>query len=153
MDLSGNAIDDPVEREGIMNEIRVGKVSSINYAAGTVRVVYQDKSEKGTAELPVFCGMGEYQMPKIDDQVLVLHLSNDSSIGIVMGGFWSNKKSPMQSGPGTYQKKFNDEGTAFIQLLAGNNLTIRADEVVLQGTAGTITISDLLAMKRKIDAL
>ena len=74
-----------------MNEVRVGRVSSINYEAGTVRVVYLDKSDKTTAELPVFCGMGEYQMPQINDAVLVLHLSNDSSIGIVMGRFWSAK--------------------------------------------------------------
>ena len=65
-----------------MNEIRIGKVSFVNYTAGTVRVVYPDRSDKSTAELPVFCGFGkEYQMPDVGDLVLVVHLSNDSSMG------------------------------------------------------------------------
>lgn len=136
-----------------MNEIRIGKVSSVNYAAGTVRIVYKDKSDKGTAELPVFCGMGEYQMPKVDDQVLVLHLSNDSSIGIVMGRFWTGKIPPVIHGPGAYQKNLSDDGTAFIQHLANGILTIRSGEVALQGNAGIITLSELIEMKHKLDSL
>lgn len=136
-----------------MNEVRVGRISSINYAAGTVKVVYLDKSDKGTAELPLFCGQGEYQMPKVDDQVLVLHLSNDSSMGIVMGRFWSAKTVPPRSGPGVYQKTFNEAGTAFLQLLPGSALTLGGEEVALQGAGGTITVSELLAMKRKLDSL
>lgn len=82
-----------------MNEIRVGNVSSINYAAGTVRVVYPDKSDKSTAELPVFCGFGkEYQMPDVGDLVLVVHLSNDSSMGIAMGKFWNQSMAPKKVG-------------------------------------------------------
>lgn len=80
-----------------MNEIRIGKVSFVNYTAGTVRVVYPDRSDKSTAELPVFCGFGkEYQMPDVGDLVLVVHLSNDSSMGIAMGNSgtspWLRKK-------------------------------------------------------------
>lgn len=135
-----------------MNEIRVGKVSSINYTAGTVRVIYQDKSEKGTAELPVFCGMGEYQMPNIDDQVLVLHLSNDSSMGIVMGKFWTDKSLPRQSGPGIYQKEWNGNGDSFMRL-ASEMLTICAREIALQSSAGSITVSDLIRMKHKLETL
>ncbi len=135
-----------------MNEIRVGKVSSINYAAGTVRIVYPDKSEKGTAELPVFCGMGEYQMPKVDDQVLVVHLSNDSSVGIVMGRFWSGSFLPPLSGAGAYYKRLSDDGAVFLQQLGGV-LTLCAGEFVLQGSAGTITLTQLIEMKQKLDSL
>lgn len=57
------------------NEIfRVGKVSSIDYAAGLVRVVYPDKDNSVTAPLPMLCT--EYNMPKVGDPVMVLHLSN-----------------------------------------------------------------------------
>lgn len=133
-----------------MNEIRIGKVSSINYEAGTVKVVYPDRSDKGTADFPVFCWMGEYQMPKVNDQVLVLHLSNDSSIGIVMGRFWSAKTMPMQSGVNTYQKIFCSDGSSFLQVLE-NVLMIKSGEIALSGAAGTITLSELLAMKRKLE--
>lgn len=135
-----------------MNEIRVGKVSSVNYTAGTVRIVYPDKSEKGTAELPVFCGIGEYQMPKVDDQVLVVHLSNDSSVGIVMGRFWSGSFLPPQSGEGVYHKRLSDDGAAFIQQIGGV-LTLCAGEIALRGSAGTITLTQLIETKRRLDSL
>lgn len=136
-----------------MNEIRVGRVSSIDYAAGTAKIAYPDKSSTGTADFPVFCGMKEYQMPKVDDQVLVLHLSNDSSIGIVMGRFWSAKTVPNQGTPGAYRKDLNDSGTAYIQMQDGGPLKIHADNLVLSGAAGSITLTDLITMKRKLDAL
>ena len=48
------------------NEIfRVGKVSSIDYAAGLVRVVYPDKDNSVTAPLPMLCT--EYNMPKVGE--------------------------------------------------------------------------------------
>ncbi len=136
-----------------MNEVRVGRVSSINYEAGTVRVVYLDKSDKTTAELPVFCGMGEYQMPQINDAVLVLHLSNDSSIGIVMGRFWSAKNIPVQGAEGVYRKVFDSSGTAFLQVVSGALTLCGGQDVTLSGKNGSITLSQLIEMKQKVDSL
>lgn len=136
-----------------MNEIRVGRVSTINYAAGTVKVAYPDRSDKDTAELPVFCGLGkEYQMPKVGEPVLVLHLSNDSSMGIVLGGFWTEKATPKESGENVYYKAFQNNGDAFLQVLDGK-MMLGASELSLRDNAGTISVSELLAMKRKLEAL
>lgn len=76
------------------NEIfRVGKVSSIDYAAGLVRVVYPDKDNSVTAPLPMLCT--EYNMPKVGDPVMVLHLSNGTEAGLVLGRYWSgNNQTP-----------------------------------------------------------
>lgn len=134
-----------------MNEVRIGRVSSVNYPAGTVRVAYPDRSGRDTAELPVFCGMGkEYRMPAVGDAVLVLHLSNDSSMGIVMGGFWSLKTAPPKSGEEVYYKAF--QGEAFMQVVSGR-MTLGAEEIALQDGSGRITVSELLEMKRKVDRL
>ena len=135
-----------------MNEVRIGKVSSVNAAAGTVRITYADKSDKATAELPVFCGMGEYQMPAVNDTVLVLHLSNDSSIGIVMGRFWSATNPPPQGEAQMYRKSFDAAGAAFLQAAAGR-ITLFGQELTLSGSAGAITLSELIALKRKVDSL
>lgn len=136
-----------------MNEVRIGRVSSVNYPAGTVRVAYPDRSGRDTAELPVFCGMGqEYRMPAVGDAVLVLHLSNDSSMGIVMGGFWSLKTAPPKSGEAVYYKAFQDQGAAFMQVVSGR-MTLGAEGITLQDGSGTITVSELLEMKRKVDGL
>ena len=77
------------------NEIfRVGKVSSIDYAAGLVRVVYPDKDNSVTAPLPMLCT--EYNMPKVGDPVMVLHLSNGTEAGLVLG----RRGGPVPQGPG-----------------------------------------------------
>lgn len=136
-----------------MNEIRIGKVSSVNYTAGTVRVVYPDKSDKSTAELPVFCGFGkEYQMPDVGDLVLVVHLSNDSSMGIAVGKFWNQTMAPPKGGADVYYKEFQKEGASFLEAAAGI-LRIHAASLVLEDSSGTISVSELLAMKRKVDSL
>ena len=62
------------------NEIfRVGKVSSIDYAAGLVRVVYPDKDNSVTAPLPMLCT--EYNMPQVGDPVMVLHQRDRGGAG------------------------------------------------------------------------
>lgn len=56
------------------NNIRLGKISAVDYAAGTVRVVYHEKDDAVTAPIPLISS--EYFMPEVDDMVMVLHLSN-----------------------------------------------------------------------------
>ena len=43
------------------NNIRLGKISAIDYAAGTVRVVYHEKDDAVTAPIPLISS--EYFMP------------------------------------------------------------------------------------------
>ena len=49
--------------------IRLGKISSINYTAGKARVVYEDRDDSVTSELP-FLAL-QYNIPKVDDLVVV----------------------------------------------------------------------------------
>ena len=67
-----------------MNDaIRIGKVSSIDYARGMVQVVYHDKDDDVTRLLPLLSF--EYRMPPVGALVLVAHLTNGSEAGVV---FW-----------------------------------------------------------------
>ena len=68
--------------------VRVGMVSSVEN--GMVRVYYPDREET-TASLHLFAGNGEYSLPQVNDQVIVLHLSNDTSTAVVLGSFWSKQ--------------------------------------------------------------
>lgn len=43
--------------------IRLGKISSINYTAGKARVVYEDRDDSVTSELP-FLAL-QYNIPKV----------------------------------------------------------------------------------------
>ena len=74
-----------------METVRFGKISSVNYEAGTVRVVYHEKDDCVTSEIPLLSF--EYMMPEVDDAVLVLHLSNGAEVGVVIPSTPSTKSS------------------------------------------------------------
>lgn len=86
------------------SEIRIGRVSSINYETGMARVTYRDKDETVTTEFPMLNFNDEYRMPKVGQDVMVAHLSNGSSRGVVMGTIWNRKYAPMETGADLYRK-------------------------------------------------
>lgn len=86
------------------SEIRIGRVSSVNYETGMARVTYRDKDETVTSEFPMITNNEEYRMPEIGQQVLVAHLSNGSSRGAIIGTVWNQKNAPKESGKGLYRK-------------------------------------------------
>ena len=91
-----------------MDNIRIGTVGTVNYQNATVSVFYTDMNDLATAELPYFSVTGEYKMPKVGEQVLVLHLSNGESFGVVLGGFFSDEDLPKESGEGLFYKQLTD---------------------------------------------
>ena len=101
---------------------RVGKVSSIDYAAGLVRVAYHDKDDSVTAPLPMLCT--EYNMPQVGDPVMVLHLSNGTEAGLVLGRYWSNNNKPPEGAAGLFRKELDrTPGKAMIRY-DGSTLTM-----------------------------
>lgn len=124
------------------NEIRQGKVSAVNYATGMVRVVYHDKDDSVTREIPMLSD--EYNMPAPGDLVLVLHLSNGTEAGVVMGRPWSGKHKPPEGAAGLYRKDLaRTPGEAMIRYKDGV-LTIKAAKVV---EAGNVEVTGDLAVK------
>ncbi|WP_418443651.1 hypothetical protein [Blautia sp.] len=53
--------------------IRIGRVSSIDYGSGMISVTYPDLDDSVTDDLPVFSMGDEYKMPPVGAEVLVLH--------------------------------------------------------------------------------
>ena len=86
-------------------EIRVGKVSSIDYPSGMIRVVYHDKDNDVTRPIPLFSS--EYAMPPVGALVAVVHLSNGAEAGVVLGRPWSAKLTPPEGFQGLYRKDFD----------------------------------------------
>lgn len=119
-----------------MNNIRIGTVGTVNYQKAMVSVVYTDMNDLATAELPYFSFTGEYKMPKVGEQVLVLHLSNGESFGVVLGGFFSDEDLPKESGEGLFYKQLTD------------SITIKAK-------GGTLELGgvDIKELERRVDAL
>ena len=124
------------------NEIRQGKVSAVNYATGMVRVVYHDKDDSVTREIPMLSD--EYNMPAPGDLVLVLHLSNGTEAGVVMGRPWSGKHKPPEGAAGLYRKELaRTSGEAMIRY-KGGVLTIKASKTVEEGD---VEVTGNLAVK------
>ncbi|MFR4350581.1 MAG: hypothetical protein ACLT3H_02810 [Roseburia sp.] len=94
--------------------IRIGKVSSINYESGMMRIVYNDKGSAVTKELPYMNFNDEYTMPKVGEQVVTAHLSNGNSRAIILGKTWDKKNTPAETGKGIYRKEFSrTRGSAY----------------------------------------
>lgn len=96
-----------------MDTLRIGKISSINYTNGTARVLYTDRDNAVTAELPLLSN--EYYMPAIDDLVLVCHLPNGGQAGVIIGPFWNDNNRPPAGGAGTFRKDFDRDGNCYIK--------------------------------------
>lgn len=123
--------------------IRTGHVSSVNYETGMVRVLYKDRGQETTIELPYMSFNDEYSMPEEGTQVLSVHLSNGSSRGIVIGPMWNKKNKPAESGKGIYRKEMSrKKGTAYIRysdgdgeylLIAPNVKILAMEQVTVDG--------------------
>ena len=93
--------------------IRQGRISSLNYETGRARVVYEDKNNAVTQELPLLTF--EYDMPRVGDQVYVAHQSNGVENGIVISRYWRDDEMPVEYGPHIWRKELRDDAGSFIK--------------------------------------
>ncbi len=130
------------------NIIRIGKISSIKPKDGTVRVAYSDRNDAVTMDIPLFSF--EYKMPKVGDQVIVLHLENGSEAAVVLGRVWSKVNVPPENGEKLYRKdlgqtvgkaviRYNEETDTLDIKCPGGTLNIEAKTVNITGTTVNIT--------------
>ena len=126
--------------------IRTGFVSSVDTAAGTVQVTYADRDQMVTGHFPVLCFGGEYHLPEINDPVLAVHLSTDLSSGFVLGTYWNQENRPRQ------QEWYKQAGAAAFKL-AGEALYIEAPEIYFISGSGSISASELIALKDRVERL
>lgn len=134
--------------------VRIGKVSKINYKTGMIKVTYPELDDSVTAEFPVFSFNDEYKMPKTGQEVLVLHLSNGQSAGILLGKYWNKANLPPRYGQGknVFNKEIDEEsGKVYINYKdrtltvydeAGDvNLEIKSANRNVKVTGGDININ------------
>lgn len=127
--------------------IRIGSISSVDPINGTARVYYPDR-DSTTAPLNLFAYRGEYSLPVVGDQVVVLHLPNDTSSGVILGRFWGGESLPPAGAE--YQKNMTAE---VYEAARGGNYTLHGNEIGFEGAAGSITLSELISLRSRVDAL
>lgn len=135
-----------------MNEIRVGRISSVNYEKGAARVVYTDRQSAVSAELPFLAS--EYMMPEPGDLVFVLLLSSGTEAGLILGRAWNDKNRPYAGGKGLYRKELSrTKNDAYIQYddssgvlrIKGRETSIQGTDIPLKTSAHETSVEALLA--------
>ena len=117
-----------------MDDVRIGRVDEVFQNEGKIKVVFEEENN-ASLKLPLLTFNGEYLMPKVGDRVVTVHLHSGSCKGFVLGGYYSEKKSPKANagfrkdmGANTYIVV--DENDLFkleskdIELKAENDLTL-----------------------------
>lgn len=128
--------------------IRVGTVSSVNAAAGSVRVAFAAQDDMVTYELPVITrgskNNKDYWLPDVDEQVLCLFLPNTSGRGVcdgfVLGTFYSSIDAPVENSGDVHAVKYGD-GTIIKHDRSTGKLTINATGDIDIIAGGKITIN------------
>ena len=85
-------------------------ISTIDYKKGTATVVYKECEDSVSPELPFLSD--EYDMPDIDDQVIVL-TPQDTTRGIILGKIYHDGNRPKNGKKGIWRKDF--KGGGFLQ--------------------------------------
>lgn len=80
-------------------ELRVGRISTVNAASGTARVVYADQDNAVSAEIPLLAL--EYQLPQAGQLVFVLAAGQRQ---VILGRVWNAVNRPPEGGEGLYRK-------------------------------------------------
>lgn len=113
-----------------------GKISTINYKAGTAGVTLADRENQVIQDVP-FLSMA-YEMPKPKDTVAVLfeEIGGQIGKGVILGKIFLSGNPPGESGPDIFYKQFTDGAsvkyTPETQELEVNTQRLVVDELVYQ---------------------
>lgn len=133
----------------LKNLIRVGRVSSINPGNATARVVFADRQNMVSYDLPVIVRQSlqnkDYYMPDVGEQVLCLFLPSGNAQGFCLGSFYSDADQPPVSDPNKRHVTFGD-GTRVEYDRGTHTLTINAQGPVNIIAAGNVNVTgDVIA--------
>lgn len=125
----------------VKNLIRVGRVSQVDGAACTARVVFNDADESVSYDLPILqpCAKDNavYSLPDIDTQVVCIFLPNASGKGLnagyVIGCCYNTEDSPKESSENVKSMHFADG--SYIRYADGNIEIHATGNVVISGAS------------------
>ncbi|ABO49751.1 phage baseplate assembly protein V [Desulforamulus reducens MI-1] len=141
-----------------MDLIRVGQISSVNPEKCTARVMFQDKSDVVSYDLPVMVrgslNNKDYWIPAPGEQVICLFLSSGVAQGFVLGSIYSEKDKPPVKDSNKRHISFSD-GTKIEYDAATHTLTVNATGPVNIVAAGNVNvtgdvIADGISLKKHI---
>lgn len=132
-----------------LDGLRVGRISSINYKKGKARVVYEDRDNCTTIELPFLTYNQNYHMPAVNDLVWVLHMPSGPAEAVILGRYWNDEyTSPDEAKQGFNRTDFSrKQGKAYVQYAdpedgEGNDgkMTVHNDDDLDVDVGGSLTV-------------
>lgn len=134
----------------IENLIRIGLVSSVDAAKHTVRVVFEDKDNLVSGDLPIIVPYSAkakaYRLPEVSESVLCVFLGNGLQNGFCLGSFYTDEDMPPVSNKDQIGTWFEDgsyvsfdKTSKTLHIKAAGNVRIEGDLTV----TGSITSESL----------
>lgn len=120
--------------------VRVGTVSSTTPATMTARVVFEEKDETPSAELPILTrgsgGNRDYWLPDVGDQVVCLFPANDKNhtTGFILGTYFTEKHPPNAAEQDVRRVDFGDGSFMEFNRAAGSLTITCTGPVTINGS-------------------
>lgn len=131
-------------------QVRTGRVSKINYEAGTYEVTYADRGGAVTCPINAVSN-GRYKMPEIGDIVCVEHNGNGTVMGTTVGTVWNRSNMPVNGRQGLYRQEFGrtkgkayeeyDDNTGVLQTNADTGIRRNSKGEIFDESAGPTTVT------------
>lgn len=138
MDLFGNENI----QELLNGLIKIGEVSSVNYANGTARVVFDDDDSVVSNDLPVLqrntIANMDYVMPDVGEDVLCVFLPNGVEEGFIIGSFYAGEITPPESSGSKRTVVFSDN-TKISYDRETHQLSVKIGETTITADGQNIT--------------
>ncbi len=131
-------------KQALSKLIRIGEVSSVDYAKGTARVAFDDYDSIISYDLPVLqpntFKNKDYRMPDIGEDVLCIFLPNGTAEGFIVGSFYAGEVTPPESSGDFRTVKFSD-GTIIKYDRAKHELTAEIDKTKIVANRENVLVN------------
>lgn len=139
-----NLFENDNVQEILKGIIKIGEVSSVDYAAGTARVVFDDDDSLVSNDLQVLqkntIQNKDYCMPDIGEDVICLFLPSGTEEGFILGSVYAGEITPPESSGSKRTVVFSDETKiSYDRETHTLSAVIGKTSIVADGEAVTVT--------------
>lgn len=127
--------------------LRYGKVSSVDLQKGTARIVFEDRDDAVTAELPVLqkntMQNKFYWMPQVGETAACLFATDEQETGVIIGTIYSEvDMPPPDAAAGKVDGVWFEDGTVIKYDHKSKTLDIKLTGDLTVTATGKITVID-----------
>lgn len=124
--------------------IRTGTISTVDYASGTARVIFEDDEKMVSAPLAIIqrntLKNKDYAMPDIGETVLCLFLPTGVEDGFILGSLYTEENLPSENSPDKRSVLFGDQAQ-FSYDRATHQLDMKIGETTITVNAQGVTVN------------